>query len=369
MISIRFTKAYGERPLDIRFEAPSRGITALFGRSGAGKSSILGAVAGALAPDTGRIIIGDRTFVDTAAGVFMPPHARRVGFVFQDSRLFPHLTVAANLRYGEKRAPGPHRIAHDDVVALLGIADLLARRPHTLSGGERQRVAIGRALLAQPELMLMDEPLASLDPPRKAELLPYIERLRDHFGLPILYVSHAFNEVVRLADHLVLIDSGRVLRAGALEDVASEAEIAPLIGGLDTGSVLRCTITAHDATAQLSTLSFGGGTLRVPLLDHPAGADVRLRIRARDVAIARERVEAITVANQLPAIITALTSHGGPYLDVALMCGSARLHALVTRESAVRLGLATGDSVFALIKTVTFDARAAGFARDARLRC
>jgi len=200
MISVRFTKALPALSLDINFEAPEDGITALFGRNGAGKTSVVSAIAGALMPDSGRIAIGERIFYDSAARIDLPVEQRHIGYVFQDSRLFPHMNVEANLMFGFRRYRGKPAIQPDDVIGLLGLGELLKRRPATLSGGERQRTAIGRALLAQPALLLMDEPLASLDPPRKAELLPYIEQVRDAFGLPVILISHDFDEVMRLSD-------------------------------------------------------------------------------------------------------------------------------------------------------------------------
>ncbi len=233
----------------------------------------------------------------------MPIQLRRVGYVFQDSRLFPHLSVKSNLAYGYRRARGERKHELDAVVALLGIGELLERRTHNLSGGERQRIAIGRALLAQPELLLMDEPLSSLDPPRKSELLPYIERLRDVLGLPILYISHAFNEVVRLADHLLVVDGGRVVRSGPLLELASDPELSPLVGRFESGSVIECTVLRHDTGVALSTLAFTGGELRVPQVDLPIGERLRVRIRARDVAMSLSQPVDISISNRLPGRI------------------------------------------------------------------
>ncbi len=366
MIEVRFRKQLPGLALDIAFTAAARGITALYGRNGSGKTSIIRAIAGSLRPDQGRIVAGDRLFFDSQSGVDMPIHERRVGYVFQDSRLFPHLTVRSNLMYGYKRSSGARRFGFQMAVDLLGIGHLLQRRPHNLSGGERQRVAIGRALLSQPSLLLMDEPLSSLDPPRKSELLPYIEGLRDEFGLPILYISHAFNEVVRLADQLVVVDGGKVLRSGSVFEIASEPELSPLIGRFEAGSVIECIVAQHDDDVALSTLAFVGGQLRVPRVDLDVGASVRVRIRSRDVALSLSRPMDISITNRLPGKLLSLTEREGPYVDVAVDIGGVTLRSLITRDSAARLGLEPGLQVWALIKTVAFDSRSVGFMRRAR---
>jgi molybdate transport system ATP-binding protein len=366
MIDVNFRKRLPALQLDIAFTARTQGITALFGRSGSGKTSIVQAIAGGLRPDDGRIGIDDRVFFDSATGIDLAVHHRRIGYVFQDSRLFPHLTVRGNLLYGHRRAGDAQPLDPDDVIALLGIAHLLERRPHHLSGGERQRVAIGRALLAQPTLLLMDEPLASLDPPRKSELLPYIERLRDEYRLPIIYISHVFDEVVRLADELVLIEGGRVLRAGPLQEVASEPASAPLIGRFEAGAVLECTVVGHDRPAGLTALGFAGGQLQVPLVDLEVGSRLRVRLRSRDVAIGLSRASGISISNQLAGRLVSLTPRDLPFVDVAIDVGGVLLRALVTAQSVERLRLVPGMPVWALIKTVSFDSRSVGFIRRAR---
>lgn len=366
MIEIRITKRLAEFALDVDFTAPARGITALFGRSGSGKTSIVRAVAGALSPDAGRIAVAGRVFFDSATGTDVPIHLRRIGYVFQDSRLFPHLSVSGNLTYGYNRAPGPRALKPADVIDLLGLAGLLERRTHALSGGERQRVAIGRALLAQPALLLMDEPLSSLDPPRKSELLPYIESLRDELGLPILYISHAFNEVVRLADHLVVLDDGHVMRAGPLVDLASDPALSPLLGRFEAGSVLDCTVEAHDEAAALTVLAFPGGMLSVPQVDLTPGARLRVRIRARDVALALSEPKDITITNRLPGRLLRISDLDGPYAEAIVDLGGAIIRSLITRQSAARLALAPGVAVWVLVKTVAFDSRSVGFRRRAR---
>ena len=363
MIHIEVRKKLSEFMLDVDFTAPARGITALFGSSGSGKTSIVQAIAGGLKPDQGRIHVGERVFFDSAARIDMPIHQRRVGYVFQDSRLFPHLSVRGNLLYGYNRARGERKLGVDAIVDLLGLGPLIARPTHNLSGGERQRVAIGRALLSQPELLLMDEPLSSLDPQRKSELLPYIENLRDDLALPIFYISHAFNEVARLADHLLVIAAGRVLRAGPLLELAADPELAPIIGRFESGSVLECAISGHDDEVVLTTLSFAGGQLRVPRVDLPIGARLRVRILSRDVALALSPPTDISISNRLPGRLTSLTAREGPYADAVVDVGGSSLTALITRESAARLGLAPGRQVWALVKSVAIDSRSTGLNR------
>lgn len=328
----------------------------IVGPSGCGKSTLLAAVAGLLRPDAGRVALGGTVLLDTARRVFLPPEQRRCGVVFQDARLFPHLSVESNLRYGLRRAPreasGP---GFAEVVALLGIEALLGRRPGRLSGGERQRVALGRALLSRPRLLLMDEPLAALDAARRAEVLPFLARLRDVAGIPILYVTHALDEVDALADHLVLIEAGRVLAAGPVEALAARTDL-PLAARRDAGALLACTLAGHDAARGLSELRFAGGALFVPLRPEPLGSNARLRLRARDVAVATEAPRGLSTQNILPATLTGITEAAGTQeVFLTLMLGPTPILARVTRDSAARLGLAPGMAVWAVIKAVTFD--------------
>ena len=357
MIEVAFRLARpGGFALECGFAVPASGVTALFGRSGAGKTTIIQAVAGVVRPDAGRIVVAGEVFFDSARGIDVPIEARRVGYVFQDARLFPHLKVEGNLRYGERRSRAvERRIGFEAVVELLGIDHLLARRPHTLSGGERQRVAIGRALLAQPRLLLMDEPLAALDEARKAEILPYLERLRDEMGLPILYVSHAIDEVLRLADTLVALSEGRQVAAGPVAQVMSRPEMLPVLGRFDLGTLLDCVVVRHDAAYGLSTLAFAGGELRVPQVGRAVGGKVRARVRARDVALALARPEGVSVSNLLPAVVEAVRAQDGPYADIALRVGEGQLAAMVTRESVARLGLRPGLAVWAMVKSVAVE--------------
>lgn len=366
MIDIQLRKQLGDFALDLAFALPSAGVTALFGRSGAGKTSLVNAIAGLLRPDRGHIRVDGQTFFDSSANINLPIEARGIGYVFQDARLFPHLTVRGNLNYGRRRTRRPVITPFDAAVELLGLAPLLARMPHHLSGGERQRVALGRALLAQPRLLLLDEPLAALDAPRKAEVLPYIEALVTEFRVPALFVSHAIDEITRLADRVVILSEGRCAAAGPLAEVMSNPAHAPLIGRFQAGAVLDCVVDSHDTEYHLSTLRFADGILRVPLLDLPPGSAVRARLRARDVAIALAVPTDISITNRLAGVVENLTVREMTYVDVGILLGSTRLRALVTRESVARLGLAPGTRVWALVKSVALDSRTVGFARRDR---
>jgi molybdate transport system ATP-binding protein len=341
--------------LDAAFTA-GPGVTALFGPSGCGKSTILAAVAGLFRPDAGRVALRGEALLDTDAGRFVPPERRRCATVFQEARLFPHMSVETNLRYGLRRAPpGATGPGFAEVVALLGLGALLTRRPRALSGGERQRVALGRALLARPRLLLMDEPLAALDGPRRAEILPFLARLRDMQGPPILYVTHALDEVDALADRLVLLQAGRVLAEGTPEALTARADL-PLAARRDAGVVLTCIVLDHDAARGLSRLGFAGGALRVPLRGEAVGARLRVRLRARDVAVARVRPEAISIHNILPCRLDAILPAGTPHeVFLRLDVGGTILLSRVLRDAVERLGLAPGDALHALVKAIALD--------------
>jgi molybdate transport system ATP-binding protein len=343
--------------LDVHFRSGC-GLTALFGRSGAGKSSIVNAIAGLIRPERGRIVVDGSVLVDTERGIRAPTHRRRVGYVFQEGRLFPHLTVRQNLLFGRWFATGsPPSAGLDDVVDLLGIAPLLDRRPGRLSGGEKQRVAIGRALLASPRLLLMDEPLASLDARRKDEILPYLERLRDQASVPIVYVSHSVAEVTRLATTIVLVSEGRVRAVGPVQEVMGRAELYPLTGRFEAGAVLGVRVAAHDTRWTLTELTGSFGKLLVPRLDTPVGTALRVRIRARDVILATAAPTAISALNVLAGRVERLVPIEEGALEVQLRLGDERLLARVTRRSGEALGLTPGRQVYAVIKTVAIDRR------------
>lgn len=338
-------------------------IVALFGRSGSGKSTIVSAIAGIVHPERGRIVIGERVLYDSANGIALRPEQRRVGCVFQDALLFPHLDVRGNLAYGERLTPPSERfIDHERVLALLGIAPLLHRRPANLSGGEKQRVAIGRALLASPRILLLDEPLASLDGPRKAEILAYIELLRDELLLPMVYVSHAIEEVTRLADRVVVIADGAVIAEGGTAEALSRPELGAPAGRFEEGTVIEARVASHDPRFGLTTLAFDGGELLVPNVDALPGEGLRVRIRARDVSLALERPRRITIQNVFAAEVVSLGGEFGAIVDVALRVGATPLAARITRKAASDLALAPGARVFVLVKAVSIDRRSVGFA-------
>src|SRR3954453_16977442 len=355
MLSVAVEHRLGDFRLDAAFDSAG-GLTALFGRSGAGKTSLVNAIAGLIRPDRGRIVLDGTVLTDTEHGVFIPTRRRRIGYVFQEGRLFPHLTVRQNLLYGrwfasEKTRPG--EIEH--VVELLGISDLLARRPANLSGGEKQRVAIGRALLAHPRLLVMDEPLASLDEARKAEILPYIERLRDETRIPIVYVSHQVAEVARLATTLVLLSEGRVAAAGPTAAIMGRIALSPLTGRAEAGAILSTRVAEHDVRFGLTTLRAAAGDLRAPYIDLRLGAPMRVRIRARDVMIAVEPPHGLSALNVLPGFVAEIGQTDGPIVDIRLDCAGEALVARLTRRSVETLGLEPGRQVYAVIKSIAFD--------------
>lgn len=368
MIELRAKKDFPTFSIDvdIGIDEDEAGIVALFGRSGCGKTSIINMIAGLLKPDTGRVSIDGRVLFDSAAGIDMPPHKRGIGYVFQDSRLFPHMTVKSNLLYGAGRE-SETRFALEQITDLLDIDHLLNRRPRELSGGERQRVSIGRTILSNPQILLMDEPLASLDGARKAEILPFIQRLRDELGLPIIYVSHSLEEVVRLADVMVLIDDGHVAASGDVGEITSRLDLYPLTGRYEAGSVLAATVKLQDDTYGLTVLDTPGGDIRVPQLSLPVGKALRLRIRARDVALAIEKPSGTSFQNILNGTVREIGEriHGrgdaaaDAMVEVSVDIG-APLRVRITRKSLDELQLRIGSPVFALIKAVAIDKHTLG---------
>ena len=357
-VEVRLVHDFPGFSLDVDFALPRPGVTALFGVSGAGKTTIVNAIAGTFTPREGRVVIAGRIVLDTKAGIRVPPRLRRAGYVFQDARLFPHMSVRDNLLFGWRRAPvkaGADEI--DRIVALLVLSRLLERRPRALSGGETSRVALGRALLSSPELLLLDEPLAALDAERRAEILPYLERLRDDARLPMLFVSHALDDVSRLADDIVVVKRGRVAVQGSVFDLLTALELSQLAGAPPLGAVIGATIAAHRDDG-LTALSFDGGTILVSRLDAAVGVAVRLRVRAEEIMLALEEPRGISANNVLPATVVAIREAGG-HADVQLACGATRLVARITQASAARLGLTAGKPVHAIVKSVTVDTASA----------
>jgi molybdate transport system ATP-binding protein len=354
-LSVEIEHQQGGFSLDVHF-ACGAGVTALFGRSGAGKTSLINAIAGLVRPRKGRIVFDGETLFDSARGTHVRAGRRRFGYVFQEGRLFPHLTVRQNLTYShwfnrEPNAGG--NFAH--IVELLGIGPLLQRRPAQLSGGEQQRVAIGRALLAKPRLLLLDEPLASLDAQRKDEILRYLRLLRDETRIPMVYVSHAVEEVLQLADQVVLLAAGRVLASGSVAVVMGRPDLGAAAGVFEGGAVIDARVLEVDAQDAIATLGFDGGILTVGDFGASPGEAVRVRIRAREVSIALEPPQQISIQNILRGKIAAMDAPHGSSVNVTIAVGAATLRARITRRAARQLALQPGTEVYALVKAISLD--------------
>ncbi len=352
MLEIAVQKRIGDFNLDVAFEAPD-GVTAIFGKSGSGKTTLVNAIAGLTRPDAGRIAVHEQVLFDQVARINISVAKRRVGYVFQDARLFPHMSVQRNLTYG-----GDHDAKR--VIDMLGLGALLDRRPAGLSGGERQRVALGRALMCDPQILLMDEPLAALDAPRKAEILPYIARLRDETRVPIIYVSHDVSEVARLATTVVLLEAGRVAVAGPVGKVFSRPDVVPLLGTRAAGAVIETRVAGRLLDDDLTELKFSGGRLLMPGYLGELGQVLRLRIPAQDVILSREAPKGISALNVLPVTITDIVAGRGPGVAVGLRAGDDQLLARVTKRSAGRMELAVGMQIFAIIKATAVDPKDIG---------
>ncbi|MDE4134834.1 molybdenum ABC transporter ATP-binding protein [Phaeobacter sp. QD34_3] len=350
MLSVEVKHARDGFNLDVAFEAPP-GITVLFGRSGSGKTTVVNAVAGLLRPDAGRVALKHRVLCDTKNGVCLPPNRRRIGYVFQEGRLFPHLTVRQNLLFGRWFAPrNAPRAELERIVDMLGIGPLLDRRPGGLSGGEKQRVAIGRALLSAPDMILADEPLAALDEARKAEILPYFERLRDETGVPVLYVSHSAAEVARLATTVVVLQDGKTVKQGPAAEILSDPTVMPA-GVRAVGALLETRVTAHHADG-LSELDAGGIALFLPRIPQAPGERVRVRIAAHEVILSRQKPTGLSALNILPGTIEQIRTGEGPGAMVSLATPAGRILARVTKRSAQALDLQEGGSCYAVVKSV-----------------
>ncbi len=361
MIEFRARLRRGESTLDLEFTAPAEGVTVLFGPSGSGKTSALALLAGALWPDEGRIAIHGEALTDTASGVRVPLERRRIGWVFQDGRLFPHLRVRDNLLFGARHAGAAAdgvALDFDAVVGTLDLPQLLQRWPRDLSGGERQRVALGRALLARPRLLLLDEPLASLDAARKSEILTLLERIKRETPVPIFHVTHSLAEALRLADHLVLLEAGRVVAQGRATDLLGRGDTPGLAQRPDAGSLLLTRIVAHDAEGRWSDVSLGAQRLRIGRVPASIGDTVRCYVLANDVMLATVRPLSISVRNILATTVRRLVTRDVSAVHVELDADGTRLLATVTPAAVAELGLVPGAAVFALVKSVSVDAPA-----------
>jgi molybdate transport system ATP-binding protein len=351
-ITATLKQTLGSFSLDVALDLPGRGVTAIFGPSGSGKTTLLRSIAGLEHARDGYLSVNGEVWQDDSRSIFMPVHQRPLGYVFQEASLFSHLTVQRNLDYGRRRVPADaHRVSLDQTIALLGIEDLLQRQSDTLSGGERQRVAIARALATSPRLLLMDEPLAALDGQRKAGILPYLERLVAELSIPVLYVSHAPDEVARLADHLVLLDAGRVLGAGPTRELMTRLDL-PLAHGDSAAAIIDALVTSVDAAYHLSHAEFSGGRISLlnPLLK--VGQRVRVRIQARDVSITLARQQGTSVQNIFAVTVTTIAPDSAGQLMLGLDANGSPLLARITHKSADALGLVPGSQVFAQVKGV-----------------
>ena len=357
-LAFEATHRLGSFALNATFDTPLTGVTALFGPSGSGKTTILRILAGLLRPDQGRVSFGASNWLDTARRIHVPAHRREVGLVFQDTRLFPHRNVLGNLTFAQSRS-GATDAYLDDVIASFDLAALTGRAIHDLSGGEKQRVALARTLLSRPRLLLLDEPMAGLDTRRKVEIMPYLAGLGARFGIPIILVSHALEEVAQLAETIVLLDGGQVVAQGQADDILESTDLQAMTGHFEAGSRITASVLAHDRYTRLTHLSLGTQTLTMPMLDGLMPSDeVRLRIRARDVSLAIERPSGISIRNIIGAVITSIVEEEDTaFAEVTLGTADARIRARITRASVYDLGLAEGMNVYALIKSVSFDRR------------
>lgn len=354
MLKVRVAKQRDGFALDARFDAPTPGVVALFGRSGSGKTTAINIVSGLLAADSAYVELDGHVLTDTAVGISVPPEQRRIGYVFQEDRLFPHMSVLRNLQYGLKRTRAPRlSITFDKIVALLGLEHLLQRQPYQLSGGERQRASLGRALLSQPALLLLDEPLAALDAARREEVLPYLERLRDNLAIPMVYVSHQFDEVLRLATQIVLMEAGHVVAQGPLSDVSLVPELRAIVGPDSVGAVVDGIVTGVDASCGMAELRVGAGSLNVSVPSVSMGERVRVQLLARDIILATEEPRGLSVRNQLRGTITSIVEDEIDARLITVDVGGATVLSRVTRSAVEALELRDGSSVWVLVKAVS----------------
>ncbi len=354
MLELDFTQQLGDLDLQVKASLPADGITAVFGLSGAGKTSLINVVGGLTRPQSGRVVLNGRPLVDCDKKLFLPPEQRRIGYVFQDARLFPHYRVKGNLEYGMASSMRPQ---FNNIVELLGIAPLLSRFPLTLSGGEKQRVAIGRALLTAPELLLMDEPLASLDLPRKRELLPYLERLARDVNIPILYVSHSMDEILRLAENVLLLDKGKVRACGELETVWASSALRPWLQREEQNSVLNVSILEQHPHYEMTALALGNQKLWVGKVEAEKGKKLRIGIKASDVSLVLTPPEASSIRNILPARVEECLEVSGR-IEVKLKIDGHTVWAQITPWARDDLAITSGQTLFAQIKSVSISREA-----------
>jgi len=351
-IKARFKVGYSKFSLDVDLALPGRGVTALFGASGSGKTTFLRVIAGLERASSAYIEVNGEVWQDNTCGIFLPTHKRALGYVFQDASLFTHLDVLRNLEYGMRRISTTScQVPLDQAVALLDIGHLMQRKPDKLSGGERQRVAIARALTTSPRILLMDEPLAALDAKRKSEIMPYLERLHDELDIPILYVSHSPDEVARLADHLVLLEQGKVIASGATNVLLTRLDL-DLAHGDAASALVTATISAHDPEYHLSSATFSGGQLLLPQQSATIGQQVRIRVQARDVSLSLAPQRDTSILNTLAATVTELSVDAEGQVMVGLDANGTRLLARITSKSCVAMDLVPGKALYAQIKGI-----------------
>ncbi len=351
MLELDFEQHLGALHMQVETTLPTESITAIFGLSGAGKTSLINVIAGLSRPKKGRIVLNGTPLVDTEQNIFLPPEKRRIGYVFQDARLFPHYRVKGNLQYG---MASEMKAQFDRIVSLLGIEHLLSRFPMTLSGGEKQRVAIGRALLTAPEILLMDEPLASLDLPRKRELLPYLEMLSENVKIPILYVSHSLDEILRLADHVIVMDKGKIRATGCLEDIWSSSTLRPWLQKENLSSILNVSVMEHHHRYHMTAVAVADKALWLPQIDAMPGTDLHIRIDASDVSLVPERPKVSSIRNTLQVKVIEFFEEEGQ-VDVKLALGEHSLWARVTPWAREELNLRVGQWLYAQIKSISLN--------------
>jgi molybdate transport system ATP-binding protein len=354
MLQVDVHKSLATFGLHVRFAAPTPGVVALFGRSGCGKTTTINIIAGLLRPDAGSVELDGELLQDSDSARWLPPERRHTGYVFQDARLFPHLSVLGNLQYGARRSGRPSAAGDfDRVVTLLGLQALLQRRPHKLSGGERQRVALGRALLARPRLLLLDEPLASLDAARRDEVLPYLIGLRDEFALPMVYVSHNFTEVLQLATHVVMLDAGQVVAQGSLNEISLDRSARRLVGPEFVGTIVEGTVSSADAGAGIAQLQVGGGSLTISRRGAVVGERLRVQLLAGDIILATEEPRGLSVRNSLRGVVAAIDAEEHDVTTIHVDVQGLIVLAQITREAQLVLRLMPGMQVWVLVKALS----------------